>query len=77
MVRQSIQKKKTMINSLLAYEIRTEFGCILNPNAEFSNPRLKQIAEEMDDLNKKWDALDAEIKAMRIEEFGAIPLDRD
>jgi outer membrane murein-binding lipoprotein Lpp len=66
-----------MINSLLAYELRTEFGCTLNPNAEFSNPRLKQIAEEMDDLNKKWDALDAEIKAMRIEEFGAIPLDAD
>jgi hypothetical protein len=66
-----------MINSLIAYEIRTEFGCTLNPNAEFSNPRLKQIAEEMDDLNKKWDALDDEIKQMRISEFPDVPLDRD
>jgi hypothetical protein len=66
-----------MINSLMAHEIRTEFGYTLNPNAEYSNPRLKEIAEEMDSLNKKWSALDDEIKEMRIKEFGPIPLDED
>ena len=59
----------------MAYEIRTEFGYTLNPNTEYSNPRLKEIAEEMDALNKKWEALDDEIKEMRIKEFGPIVVD--
>lgn len=66
-----------MINSYLAWEIRSEMGCLLNPLAEFSNPRLKEIAEEMDALSKKWEKLDEEIKEMRIKEFGPIVIDEE
>lgn len=53
-----------MITPYLAYQIRTEMGCLLNPNAEFSNQRLKEIAIEMDSLNKQMDKLDNEIKEL-------------
>ena len=53
-----------MITPYLAWEIRVEFGGLLNPAADYSHPRLKQIAERMDALNKEWDALDAELKSM-------------
>lgn len=47
------------------YRARFERGLKVSPKADFSNPRLKEIAEEQDKLFNRLDELDAEIEQMR------------
>ena len=51
-----------MITPNLAYRIRFEMGLLLNPNADFSFPRLKEIAVEWDLLCKRIEKFDKEIE---------------
>jgi hypothetical protein len=57
-----------MITPDLAYRIRFERGLALSPNAEFSIPRLKEIAVEWDLLWKKIKSLDNEIEKIYIKD---------
>lgn len=53
-----------MITPDIAYRMRHERGLSLNPNAEFSVPRLKEIAVEWDALWKRIKKLDDEIESI-------------
>lgn len=58
-----------MINVELAYRMRYESGYALPDKAEYSNPRLKEIAIREQQLFDELDKLDKEIKEIYLKEL--------
>jgi hypothetical protein len=52
-----------MITAQMAIRLRQR-GLLLRSNAEFENPRLKEIAEQQEKLFAEIDKLDKEIKQL-------------
>jgi hypothetical protein len=48
-------------NPIMLYRIRFECGYSINPNIEWTNPRIKEIALRQEALHKELDNLDDEL----------------
>jgi len=53
-----------MINSNMAWKLRADRGLMLPPDAEYTLPRLAEIAEAQAHLTRRLEALDNELKAL-------------
>jgi hypothetical protein len=56
-----------MINSNMAWKIRADRGLMLPPDAEYTFPRLAQIAKMQSCLIRRLEALDNELKELAMQ----------
>ena len=57
-----------MVTADMFYRLRFDRGFIVNPNSEFSSPRLKEIAAEQTELFDRLGSLDKEIAELKEKE---------
>ena len=63
-----MKPENKMVTADMFYRLRFHRGFIVNPNAEFSSPRLKEIAAEQTELFDRLGALDKEIAELKEKE---------